>query len=357
MGVAGDLLLAVVGVVLVAAAPIEIAFGTLVAFWLLVPGSLVVPGAPHIVLVDAAVLDVFALRLLLKSGLPGEPKGSAYALGPVHAALAFLLAIGFLDGVVLAPRSTSLAGDLHGWLYLFHLGVLFVVVLAAVRTIGVWRAVRIVVAVLLVSVAIAVGEWITGRGWSAFFFEHLPANYLGVGAVGLIKRGSHVRPQVAAQFAVEYAWVLTMFLPLVIYAAIRTVRNVGRRARFALLIPPAVVLGVALTATRGAELAIPFMILLFVVLGGAGRSLRRWLAAFVGMGLFVAIVAPSFVTKAFSIGAATDPLSVRFDRLPYLFSQVLSHRFTGIGFSGVTSVFGGLDNAYALIYASIGVVG
>ncbi|MGH9307275.1 MAG: O-antigen ligase family protein [Acidimicrobiales bacterium] len=315
------------------------------------------PGAPHIVLVDAAVLDVFALRLLLKSGLPGEPKGSAYALGPVHAALAVLLIVGLVDGVILVPRGTSLAGDLHAWLYLFHLVVLFVVTLAVLRTIGVWRVVRIVVAMLLVTVAVAVGEWITGRGWSLFFFEHLPANYLGAGAVELTKRGGHVRPQVAAQFSLEYGWVLAMYVPLAIYAAVRTARHSGIWARVAFIAPLALILGIVLTRSRSSEVVIPILIVLFVAGSGADRSLRKWVLGLLGIAVLIFAINPALLTKAFSVGAATDPLSIRFNRLPVLFAMVVHHRLTGIGFSGTTSAFGGLDNAYALMYATIGVIG
>ena len=52
MGVPGDLLLAAAAVVAVLAAPLEVAFVVLLAFWLLVPATLVVPHLPHLVLAD-----------------------------------------------------------------------------------------------------------------------------------------------------------------------------------------------------------------------------------------------------------------------------------------------------------------
>ena len=66
-------------------------------------------------------------------------------LTPVHGALAALLVTAFTAGVVLAPRSVCLAGDLHAFLYVLDLVILFVVVLAAVRTIGVRRVVDLTV--------------------------------------------------------------------------------------------------------------------------------------------------------------------------------------------------------------------
>ena len=357
VGISGDLLLAVIGFGVILVAPLEIAFGALIVFWLLVPGTLSVPYAPHIVLVDRLVLYGFALRLLLRAGLPKEPKGSAYALGPMHAGLGVLLIVGFLDGVILAPRRTSLALDIHGWLYLLDLAILFVVVLAVIRTIGTWRAARVVAGTLLVTIVVAVEEWLTHRGWSAFFFQHLPANYLASGADQLGSRGGHVRPQVAAQFSLEYSWVLAMFLPFAIYASLRVARNGGRLARWALVLPLGVILGVLLTASRSAELAILAEIVLLAVVSRADRRLRKWVAAIGGAGALFLLFNPSLVTKSFSGAAFTDPLSVRLDRLPELFSLVVHHPFFGIGFNGPSSTFGGIDNGYALIYATLGVVG
>ncbi|MHB1710025.1 MAG: O-antigen ligase family protein [Acidimicrobiales bacterium] len=357
MGVPGDLLLAAIGFGVVLFAPLEIAFGALVAFWLLVPGTLVVPFAPHLMHVDRVILYGFALRLLLRAGLPDEPKGSAYALGPLHAAVGVLLIVGFLDGVILAPRSSSLALDNEGWLYLLDLAVFFVVVHAVIRTIGPWRAARVVAGTLLVTIVVAGGEFLTHRGWSAFFFKHLPASYLTSGADGLQSRGGHVRPQVAAQFSLEYSWVLAMFLPFAIYASLRARRNGGRFSRWAPLLPLGVILGVVLTASRSAELAIPVEIVLFAVVSGADRHLLKWVAAVGGAGALFVVFDPSLVSKPFSRGAVSDPLSVRLERLPVLFAMVVHHPFFGIGFNGYARMFGGIDDAYASIYATLGVVG
>src|SRR5580700_10231266 len=136
MGAAGDLLLTLVGVLVVLFGSIEVATGCLIAFWLLVPGLLIVPYGPHFLLVDRLVLWVFALRLLLRSGRPDQPTGRAFALTPLHGAMAALLVAAYTAGVLLAPRSVSLAGDLHAFLFVLDLVVLFVVFLAAVRTIG-----------------------------------------------------------------------------------------------------------------------------------------------------------------------------------------------------------------------------
>src|SRR5579872_5819775 len=156
MGVSGDLLLTLVGVLIVAFARLEIAFGGLVAFWLLVPGLLIVPHAPHLLLVDRAVLYAFACRLLFRRG-GREPRAAAYAPTPVHASIGVLLVVAFANGVVLAPPSVSLASDLDQWLGVLDLLVLLVVVTAVVRTLPRWLPVSIIAVAL--SVAALLGLW------------------------------------------------------------------------------------------------------------------------------------------------------------------------------------------------------
>src|ERR1700683_5699235 len=141
MPVLGILLLAAVGVAVVVGAPLEVGFGTVVAFWLLVPGNLLVVALPHIVLVDRLVLCAFALRLVLRHGQRGEPPGSAFRLTAVHAALAAVLVVGYVDGVVVAQRGLSLARDLDPWLYTLDVVVVFVAGLAVIRTVGPRRGV------------------------------------------------------------------------------------------------------------------------------------------------------------------------------------------------------------------------
>lgn len=369
MGVAGDLLLAAAGTLVVIMAPLEVAFGALVVFWLLVPGTLVVPHLPHIVLADRLVLYAFAGRLLARFGRPGEPGRGAYAVRPVHSALAVLLVVGYFDGVVAAPRTTSLAGDLHGWLSMLDLAVLFVVSLAVLRTIGLWRAARIVVITLMIAVVIGFAERFTGHGWSHFFFEGLPTNYLAPGATLLARRGGHPRSQAAAQFALEYGWVLAALLPLVLVVAMRWSRSPCRGSWLALLIPVAVVAAIVFSASRSAEVGAVAGSVVFVLAAGAGR--RLWAVAIIGAVAAAAFVLadPSIVTAPFSTAAAADPASVRLDRLPVLFSFVVHRPFTGLGYdfgSAATPVagtsalnprFGGIDDAYALLYATVGMLG
>ena len=72
------------------------------------------------------------------------------------------------------------------------------------------------------AVLIGFVERLTRFSWGQFFFEHVPANYVPNIAPGTLSiRGTAVRSQGAAQFALEYGWVLVMLLPLTVSATIR----------------------------------------------------------------------------------------------------------------------------------------
>jgi hypothetical protein len=358
MGAAGDLLLTLVGVLVVLFGSIEVATGCLIAFWLLVPGLLIVPYGPHFLLVDRLVLWVFALRLLLRSGRPDQPTGRAFALTPLHGAMAALLVAAYTAGVLLAPRSVSLAGDLHAFLYVLDLVILFVVVLAAVRTIGVRRVVNLIAWGVLVAVLIGFIERTTKFSYGQFFFEHLPLSYIPSIAPGTLSvRGAAVRSQGAAQFALEYGWVLAMLLPLTVVATIRWSQGREPWRKMVVLLPIAVFVAVVFSGGRSAVIAAAVATLVFLVFTGGDRRILRMLGVIAVAAVLVALFDPSLVTAPFSAGSAADPASVRLERLPFLFSLVVHRPFTGLGFNGVSNVFGGVDNGYALMYATIGVVG
>ena len=75
---------------------------------------------------------------------------------------------------------------------------------------------------VLAAVLIGFIERLTKFSWGEFFFEHVPASYIPSIAPGTLSvRGAAVRSQGAAQFALEYGWVLAMLLPLTVAATIR----------------------------------------------------------------------------------------------------------------------------------------
>ena len=399
---AGVFVLAAAGVFLVFTRSLRVALASFVAFWLLVPASLIVPHGPHILLVDRLVLYAFALRMVLQarrntrrdalggagrtpSGAPRAPgdrlTSSAFRFTGVHVAMVGVLVAGFVDGVVLAPQGVSLASDLDAWLYPLDMAVVFVAVLAVVRTLGHWQVVRTIMAALVVTVLVGVVERLSGSGWSHLLFEHMPAGYVAPGADPLATRAGHVRAQVAAQFSLEYAWVLAMFLPLVVVAVLRWAAprrgarggaarpgapaagaggavGVRRRwSRLGYLAPVALVGGVALTASRSAEVGVAGAAVLLVLATGAPRRVTTAVALGIGLVLLVAVFDGSLIGSPFSAAAHTNSISVRLERLPNLFSLVVHRPFTGLGYSGLFGSLPGLDDSYALLYGTIGVVG
>lgn len=350
-------LLALVGAAVAVGAPLEIGFGAVLAFWLLVPGNLVFVGLPHVLLVDRVVLYAFAVRLALRHGGRGEAPGPAYRLTAVHLALVAMLVVGYVDGVVVAQRGLSLASDLDTWLYTLDTVVLFVCALAVIRAVGPRRVVAVIAGLAGVAAFIGIIERITGSGWSNFFFEHLSAKYQTPGSGPLQTRAGHVRSQGAAQFALEYGWVLTMLLPLVVVTAFRWAQGRARWAKAAYLLPVVMVLAIALAASRSAELAVAIGAVLLAVLAGAPRRLTTALVVAAAVVALIAVADPALIGASFSAASHSNSISVRVQRLPDVFALVVQRPFTGIGYSGVASTVPGLDDAYALLYVTLGVIG
>lgn len=356
MGVAGDILLTIIGAGLVIGLPLAGAFGVLTGVWLLVPPNLIVPHAPHILLVHTVVLYAFCFRLMARRG-PGEPKAEAYTPTVVHAALFVLVLVLFVEGVIFTPAGNSLTEDLHVWFNDFNLLVLFVVLLAVVRTLSLRRAVGIIAVVLCITIGVGYWEHFTHRGWSAFFFEHIPDSYLAPGSAPLQTRAGHVRSQAAAQFALEYGWVVAMLFPILVVAVFQWSQGARRWARLANLLPLLAVVVVIFSGSRSALVAAVAVLILVVALA-ANRGMLVWGALAILTGAVTAIAEPSLVISIFSAGK-TDPSSVRTERLGPLFELAVHHPFTGLGLSGLSRYFviHGVDDAYAVIYATLGVVG
>jgi hypothetical protein len=373
----GIYILALAGIGLAFARSLRVAFGALACYWLLVPASLIIPGGPHILLVDRVVLYAFALRMVLRArkasrladqGLApraGSPEATAgaFRFTAIHFAMIGVLVAGFLDGVVLAPHGVSLASDLDSWIYTFDMAVVFVAVLAVVRTLGARRVLGTITVVLMVTVVIGVFERLTKSGWSHFLFEHVPTSYLAPGAEPLGVRAGHVRAQAGAQFSLEYAWVLAMFLPLVAvmaFAWARPGRDGGSPrpgARLAYLLPLVAIGGIALTASRSAEVGVAGAAVLLVVATGAPRRITTAVGIGALVVLLVVLVDPALVGSPFSAAAHSNSISVRLQRLPNLFALVVHRPFTGLGYSGLYGSLPGVDDAYALLYATIGALG
>lgn len=358
MPVAGLYLITAAGALLALFAPLELAFSAVVGAWLLLPAGLILPGFLHILLVDRIVLAAFVLRLVLRSGKPGEPAAAAYRLTPLHLALGAFLAVGYVDGVVLAPG--SIHDNLVVWLTLVDDVAVFVVALAVVRTVGVWRLLRTVAVLLGAAVAIGIIERVVGSGWANYLQEHVPIAYRSTFVFPLATRGNAVRSQGAAEFALEYGWVLTVLVPVIVVAVgawMRRNASWGPRRLLLVLVPVGMVVAVALSASRSAEVALAAGGILLVVLSGAPRRLTLAVGSAIVLVALVGLAAPSLVGSPFSAAAHTTSISSRTARLPDLFALVVGRPLLGLGYTGYSTVLIGADDAYALTYSQLGVLG
>lgn len=358
MPLVGIFLITAAGVLVALCAPLELAFGAVLAAWMLIPAGLVLPGLLHIFLVDRVVLAAFALRLLLRFRMQGEPAPSAYRFSPLHLALAVMLVVGYVDGALLAPG--SLHDNLVVWLTLVDTTVFFVVALAVLRTIGVWRVVRSVAVVVGVAVGIGIIERISGHGWANYLAEHVPAAYQSSFIFVLGTRGGSVRAQAASEFALEFGWVLAVLLPLLAASVsvwIGRNRGWGARRHLLVLLLVAAAIAVVMTASRSAEVAVGAGAVLLVILAGAPRRFTAAVGMAALVAVAVAVIDPSLIVKPFTAAAHTDSISSRLNRLPILFDLAVHHPFQGIGYTGYTSVLIGADDGYALTYGQLGVLG
>lgn len=340
-------------------APLELGFGAVLACWLLVPGLLVMPGLPHVLAIDRLVLYVFALRLVARLGRPGEPAPSAFRLTKMHIVVCIWAVVGFVDGVMLASPRTYFPSDMDSWFTGLDVLVLFVCALAVIRTLGAWRVTRTAVVLLGVTFAIAVVERITKSGWSHFLYEHVPDGYKAPGSAPLGQRAG-VRVQVAAQFGLEYGWLVAMLTPLVLAAALHWSRRRLRGvARGAVLLPLAALLVVAFNQSRSADVAVAVGTVVAVLLIGVDRRMVRWAAVGIAALVVLGAAFPSIVSSPFHVASTTDSVSVRLARLGQVFTFVVGRAFQGLGYQGTLNFvpIPGLDDTYATTYVTLGVIG
>lgn len=358
MPLIGLYLLAALGVGLALCAPLELGLAAVLGAWMLVPAGLLLPGLFHIFTIDRVVLGAFAVRLVARSGHPGEPQRAAYRLTPLHGAWGLLLVVGYVDGVMLAPGAVR--PNLIDWLTFVDAFVLFVSALAVLRTIGVWRVLRIVVVVVTVAAGIGIIERITGHGWANYLTEHVPLSYQSGIIFGLGTRGGVVRSQAASEFALELGWVLAMLLPLMAIAVATWMarhRDWGGRRYLLVLAPAAALTALTFTESRSAEVAVAVAAVVMVAAAGAPRRLTAAVVSAIVIVAFVGLVDPHLIGSPFTAAAHTNSIAGRLQRLPDLFGLVVHRPWTGLGYTGYTSLLQGLDDAYALTYGQLGVIG
>jgi hypothetical protein len=324
--------------------PVRTALTTLLVFVVLVPDTLAIPG-PFVsyLPVRRLVLLALALRLLRDAGR-GELWRADLRPTRVHLAFAAHLAVVVLAGFALAPPGLRVQPGVVAFFGLAEQVLLFTVVLVECRVIddppAVVRAFSVVVAI---SVVIAGLERVTHQSWAALL--------LGNGS-GLELRGGEVRVRAGAQFALAFAWITAMVMPIVIthFAHVRRLRWIAVGALAAMTI--------VWSGSRSALPAIGVGVLVLVV---ASRFEKRFvLVAIVGGLLGVAALAGvEGVTRAYSTRDATGSDETRSTRFATVTNAAAARPTTGLGMASVSTRLGqyGTDASYLLAYVETGVVG
>lgn len=320
---------------------------TLVATTFLIPGSLPFPNAPGNVLVVRVALWAAAVGLFLRANR-GEVPASSIRPTRMSVALAVFVVIAYLCGVAFAqhPSRPDLAFDL--WLTIFDQLVYVWVATAAVRTLGARRVARFAVGAVVVAALIALLERVTHISYARGFFGPDPG--LTLGAQRLETRGGTVRVRAAADFSLQFAWVLAYFAPLVALFALRSKRRVM------LLCPAAVAFAFISTVTRSAfaGLALGGVALLL-----SARGNRRVLVGLGAAGL-VALVLYAGASGVRGPYQGADPESekARERRLVLVTREMADQAWFGVGLDGlIQRGIPTTDSAMLGTYGATGVVG
>lgn len=321
---------------------------------LAIPGPLQVPytGATYFTFQHVLTMAGLARLLLgrLERSLP--PRLAAWTV-PQSALLA-LVVVAVVGGVALAPDAGPLgfAGARVADL-LDELGFLTVAIVLARQTSA--RTVLSACALgLLVGIAIATVEHLTGSSWGRLLFRPFPLGSNVSAAFPLSERAGTLRVRAGTEFALQFAWVVVTFAPALVVAALR----VGGRwaAPLAFAAGGLSFLAVYWSFSRSALGALLVVLALTYVLLG-----RRELVVGTGVVLAVGAVAYAFLPglqARFAAASGAGSLAVRGQRLAPAFEVASRHPFRGAGLgqliaTGVPTI----DQSLLLDYLELGVIG
>lgn len=345
-----DLLTGIFVLVVLYARP-TVVLGVLVASLLLVPATLV---TPHLHTSYATVNHVLIAAAGIRIALMARQGRRAIVHAtPVHLALGLLLITWTADGVVFAPASGIPSTALIRLVNLAFVAGFFVVALALLRLIDRPRfVVRALATTFGIAAAIAVIEHFTHQAFGQRLFDFAGERNSTTASNVLESRAGHLRVRSSGEFALAFAWVSVMLVPLLTVYVIRMRR--WRSVGLPLL--AITILSLYWTYTRSAVAAIP---LLLVLLALAIRERRTALLAsitvIVGVGLFLA---DPTLRHHLSLTTDTGSVGVRFQRLPPILDAVAQHAYLGLGIGGLQNIgVPTTDNFYLYAYGDTGAVG
>jgi hypothetical protein len=347
-----DLLAVVLALTALYARP-RVILGVLIGTVLLIPSTLI---APHLhtqyATVNHIVIGAAALRLAAMARR-GAMARAAFRATPLHLALALLAATWAFAGIVFAPQTLVTVTAEQRMVGLAFVIAFFILTLALLREIDdPWLVMRMLTGALAVTAVIAVIERLTGDSYGHWLFA--TAGHPGPtdAAHVLETRAGHVRVRASGEFALAYAWIAVMLLPVATIVAVRMRRWLWVGVPVVAL----VVLAIYFTYSRSAAAAVPVaLVLLFV--GVRDRRTLAVAAATVVASLTLFLADPT-VRHHLSLATDQGSVGIRFQRLPPILDAVAHHPFLGLGLGGLQSIaVTTTDNFYLSAYGETGAVG
>src|SRR3954447_13932482 len=186
------LLLRGLGALVAMSARVRVGVTVVLASFLLVPVSLVLAPLPPELPVTRVLLLAFLAGIALRIWR-GELPSNVLQPRRLHVALAVLLVITFVNGVVLNSTDNPFRLAMDGWLGLLDQMLVLVAVLAAARVLGGWTVARTVAGLAVATAFVAVYEHTTKASWSSSVLDLIgeQGTPLARGALG--RRGADVR--------------------------------------------------------------------------------------------------------------------------------------------------------------------
>ncbi|HVT21877.1 MAG TPA: O-antigen ligase family protein [Mycobacteriales bacterium] len=326
--------------------------GLLIASTMLVPSTLV---APHMLTSYATVNHILigaaAVRLAVMAKQGGYNR--LFTATPLHLALALLVVAWVADGLAFAPPSGIPTVALQRLINLAFVAGFFIVALALCRLIDNPRfVVRAILVTFTISALLALLEHLTGRSFGQHVFNLAGEAGSTTASHVLESRAGHVRVRSSAEFALAYAWLAIMVLPLVTASVLRMRRWVITGAPLMAVTFAAIYW----TYARSAAAAVPVVfVLLAVVLLQRRAILLASTGILVSAGLYFF---DSAIRQHLSLQTDVGSVGVRFQRLPPILDAVSHHAYLGLGIGGLQTIgVSTTDNFYLYAYGDTGAVG
>lgn len=312
----------------------------------LVPGTILFPGAPAYAFVVRLGLWAACAGIIVRAAT-GEISRTSVRPSRVLVALGLFVGVCYVIGVAAGPFPSRSERAFEIWLLLVDQLLFLWAATVFVRELGVRYIARIAVIGVVAAASIAVLERVLGGSYAHWWFRHQPGF---LGGQQLETRGGEVRVRATAEFALQFAWVLALFAPLVGLLALRS------RRLLAMAAPVVVGIAIVLTTTRSVFAGVGAGALLLLLFARADRRIIGALAA----GAVVAAVLYLGAGTVRDPYQAADPESrtVRTRRLHVLANELSRKPWFGLGLDG-TAQRGivSTDSAFLSTYAGAGVVG